>query len=105
MTRTSSIASWLIFARKNKAALPYRHWCQPLEHPLGHYLFSQEANPQCQISKDATEKCVAQTVACYRSGMDGYELRGHLSEHLFRAAGGYVANFSSSVSRIGEEIS
>ena len=35
--------------------------------------------------------------------MDEYELHGHLSEQLFRAVGGYVANFSSSVSRISEE--
>jgi hypothetical protein len=54
-TRTLSIASWLIFARKNKAALPYRTWCHPPEHPLGQYLCSQDANPQSQISKDATE--------------------------------------------------
>jgi hypothetical protein len=65
-TRTLSTGFWLIFARKNKAALPYRHWCHPPEHPLGHYLFSQDANPQPQISKDATEKRVVRTVACYR---------------------------------------
>ena len=43
-------------------------------------------------------------VAYYRSGMDEYELHGRLSEQLFRAVGGYVANFSSSVSRISQEI-
>ena len=89
--------------RRNKAALPYRTWCHPPEHPLGHYLFSQDANPQPQISKDATEKRVARTVACYRSGMNKYELCDHLSEQLFRAIGGYFANFSGSVSRISEE--
>jgi hypothetical protein len=31
-------------------------------------------------------------------------LHGHLSEQLFRAVGGYVANFSSSVSSISQEI-
>ena len=96
-------SAWLIFAKRNKAGLPYRNWCHPHEHPLGHYFFSQDANPQRQISKDATEKRVARTVARYRSGMDGYELRGHLSEQLFRTVGGYFANFSRSVSSISEE--
>jgi hypothetical protein len=54
--------------------------------------------------KDPTGKRVAQTVAYYRSRMDEYELHGHLSEQLFRAVGGYVANFSSSVSSISQEI-
>ena len=35
--------------------------------------------------------------------MDEYELHDHLSEKLSRAIGNYVANFSSSVSRISEE--
>jgi hypothetical protein len=35
--------------------------------------------------------------------MDEYELRGHLSQQLFRAVGGYVANFSSSVGSISKE--
>ena len=30
---TSSIASWLIYAKRNKAALPYRTWCQLPKHP------------------------------------------------------------------------
>ena len=60
--------------RTNKAALPYRTWCHPPAHPLGHYLVSQDANSQPQISKDATEKRVVRTVACYRSGMNKYEL-------------------------------
>ena len=47
---------------------------------------------------------MARTVAYSRSGMDGYELHGHLSEQLFRAVDGYVANFYSSVSRISEDI-
>ena len=106
------LLNWIPFQRKavtsqvvpwGKAARPYRTWCRPPEHPLGHYLFSQEANPQSQISKDATEKRVARRVARYRSGMDGYELRDHLSEQIFRAVGGYVSNFSSSVSRISKE--
>jgi hypothetical protein len=46
---------------------------------------------------------MARTAAGSRSGMDEYELHGHLSEQLFRAVGGYVANFSSSVSRISQE--
>jgi hypothetical protein len=40
------------------------HLAPPPEIPLGHYLFSQDANSQPQISKDATEKRVARTVAC-----------------------------------------
>jgi hypothetical protein len=47
---------------------------------------------------------MARTAAGSRSGVDEYELHGHLSEKLFRAVGGYVANFSSSVSRISQEI-
>ena len=39
-----------------------------------------------------------------RSGMNGYELCDHLSEHFFRAIGGYFPNFSSSVGSISEEI-
>jgi hypothetical protein len=102
-TRTLSTGFWLIFERSNKAALPYCTWCHPPEHPLSHYLFSQGANPQPQISKDATEKSVALTVACYRSEMDGYALCDHLGEQLFREIGGYFENFSGSVSRISEE--
>jgi hypothetical protein len=71
-TRTLSTGFWLIFVRKNTAALPYRTWRHPPLLPLSQYLFSQDANPQPQISKDATEKRVARTVACYRSEMDGY---------------------------------
>jgi len=71
--------------------------------PGVHCLFSQEADPQPHISKDATEKLVAQTAAGSRSGIDGYELHGHLSEQLFRAIGDYFANFSSSVGSISEE--
>ena len=47
---------------------------------------------------------MARTAAGSRSGMDEYELHGHLSEQLFRAVDGYVANFSSSVSRVSEKI-
>ena len=36
--------------------------------------------------------------------MDGYELRDHLSEQLFRTVGGYFANFSGSVGSISQEI-
>ena len=71
--------------------------------PLGHYLFSQDANPQRQISKDATEKRVARTVARYRSGMDGYALRDHLSKQVFSVIGGYFENFARSVGSISEE--
>ena len=47
---------------------------------------------------------MARTAAGSRSGMGGYELYGHLSEQLFRAIGGYFANFSSSVGSVSEEI-
>ena len=47
---------------------------------------------------------MARTAAGSRSGMDEYELHGHLSEQLFRAVGGYVANFSRSVRGISQEI-
>jgi hypothetical protein len=36
--------------------------------------------------------------------MDGYELRDHRSQQLFRPIGGYFANFSSSAGRISEAI-
>ena len=36
--------------------------------------------------------------------MGGYELQDHLSEQFFRPAGGYFANFSSSVGSTSEEI-
>jgi hypothetical protein len=78
--------------------------CQcPPEHPLGHYLFSQDGNPQPQISKHATEKRVARTVACCYSEMDGYASCDHLGDQLFREIGGYFENFSGSVSRISEK--
>ena len=47
---------------------------------------------------------MAGTVVHTRSGMNGYELCDHLSEHFFRAIGGYFPNFSSSVGSISEEI-
>jgi len=61
-------------------------------------------NPNLYISKDAPEKTMAWTTAGSRSGMGGYELHDQLSEPFFRPAGGYVANFSRSVSRISQEI-
>jgi len=47
---------------------------------------------------------MARTAAGSRSRMNKYELHDHLSEQLFRAVGGYFANFSSSVSTVSEEI-
>ena len=98
------VGSWLIFARKNKAALPYRTWCHPPEHPLGHYRFSQDANPQPQISKDATEKRVARTVACYRSEMDGYALCDLSYRQTFNEADRLALIFLAAVTRIDEAI-
>ena len=84
--------------------LPGPSWCpQPGRH-LPRWLFSQEANSKPHISKDATEKTMAWTTAGSRSGMGGYELHDQLSEQFFRPAGGYFANFSSSVGSISEEI-
>jgi hypothetical protein len=65
--------------------------------------YKRRISPQPQISKEATEKRVARTVACYRSGMDGYALCDPLSEQLFRAIGGYFAKSSRSVGSISEE--
>jgi hypothetical protein len=47
---------------------------------------------------------MAWTTAGSRSGMSGYELHDQLSEQFFRPAGGYFANFSSSVGSTSEEI-
>lgn len=47
---------------------------------------------------------MAWTTAGSRSGMDGYELHGHLSEQLFSAIVDCFANFSSSVGSVSEEI-
>lgn len=47
---------------------------------------------------------MAWTTAGSRSGMGGYELHDQLSEQFFRPAGGYFANFSSSVGSTSEEI-
>lgn len=47
---------------------------------------------------------MARTAAGSHSGMDGYELHGHLSEQLFSAIVDYFANFSSSVGSVSEEI-
>ena len=47
---------------------------------------------------------MARTAAGSCSGMDEYELHGHLSEQLLRLIGGYFVNFYSSVSGISEEI-
>jgi hypothetical protein len=38
------------------------------------------------------------------SRMNEYEVQDHRREQLFRAIGGYFPNFSSSVSRISQEI-
>jgi hypothetical protein len=118
-SRTSSTGSWLILRARNTTPPLCHTWHhRPERHlrqgelmrsikrrcPGVHCLFSQEADPQPHISKNATEKRVARTVAYSRSGMVGYELHDHLSEQLFRVVGGYVANFSSSAGRISEEI-
>ena len=85
-------------------SLPGPSWCpQPGRH-LPRCLFSQEANSQTHISKNATEKPTARATAGSHSGMDGYELRDHLSQQRLRPTGGYFENFYSSVGSISEEI-
>ena len=103
-SRTSSPGSWAIFARRNRMSLPGPFWYRQPGRHLPRCLFSQEANSQTHISKDATEKPMARTTAGSRSGMDGYELHDHLSEYFFRAIDGYFAKFSSSVGSIRKEI-
>ena len=100
-TRTSSIEFWPIFARRKRKPLPGLFWCRQPGRHLPRCLFSPG---RIFISRDATENPMVRTAAGSRSGMDKYELHGHLSELLFRAAGGHVANFSSLVSRISQKI-
>ena len=98
--------SSLAFAIGNRTSPPRRCWHYRPEHHLRHCLFSQGRNPvqQYSISKDATEKHVAPTVAYSRSGMDGYEFRDHFSQQRLRPIGGYFESFYSSVSGISEEL-
>ena len=103
-TRTSSIEFWLILRARNRTPPLCHTWHHRPERHQRHCLFSQEADPQSRISKDATEKLVARTVAHSRSGMDGYELRDHLSQQRLRPIGGYSENFYRSVGSISEEI-
>ena len=99
-SRTPSTGSWLILRARNTTPPLCHTWHHRPERHLRHYLFSPGRS---FISRDATENPMARTAAGSRSGMDEYELHSHLSEQLFRAVGGYVANFSSSVSRVSEE--
>ena len=118
-SRTPSTGSWLILRARNRTPPLCHTWHhRPERHlrkgelirsikrgcPGVHCLFSQEADPQPRISKDATEKLVARTVVYSRSGMDGYELRDHLSQQRLRPIGGYFENFYSSVGSICEAI-
>ena len=64
-------------------------------------LIQRFGNPQ---SARTLENLVARSVARARSEMDGYELRDHRSQQLFRPVGGYFPDFSSSVGSISEEI-
>ena len=72
--------------------------------PVVNGLFSQEANPQPQISKDVIEKHAVRTVAYSRSGLTRYELRDHRSQQLFRPIGGYFGDFCRSASKSSEAI-
>ena len=101
--RTSSTGFWLILRARNRTPPLCHTWHHRPERHQRHCLFSQEADPQPHISKDATETTMAWTTAGSRSGMGGYELHDQLSEQFLRPAGGYFANFSSSVGSICEE--
>ena len=103
-TGTSSIEFWLICARRNKAALPYRTWCHTPEHPMSHCRFSQEPNPQPQISKDATEKRVVRRVAWYRLEMERHALCDHSHRQIFSEADRLALIFLAAVTRIDEAI-
>ena len=72
---------------KEQGSPALSHLVRHSRAPPSHYRFSQEANLQPRISKDATEKRVARAIAHSRSGMNGYALRDHRSEQLFRAIG------------------
>jgi hypothetical protein len=100
-TRTLSTGFWLTSRARNRTPPLCHTWHHRPERRLRHYLFSPGRS---FISRDATENPMARTAAGSRSGMDEYELHGHLSEKLSRAIGNYFANFSSSVSRISQEI-
>ena len=67
-------------------------------------LFSQGANPQPQISKDATEKRVARTVACYRSEIDGYALCDLSYRQTFSEADRLALMFLGTVTRTDEAV-
>jgi hypothetical protein len=64
--------------------------------------YKRRISPQPQISKEATEKRVARTVACYRSGMDGYALCDHSHRQTFSEADQLALIFLGAVTRIGE---
>ena len=100
-TRTSSTGFWPIFARRKRKPLAGPFWYRQPGRHLPRCLFSPGRS---LISRDATENPMARTAAGSCSGMDEYELHGHLSEQLLRLIGGYFENFYSSVSRISEEI-
>ena len=99
------IDSILAHLREKEQGRPtLSHLAPPPEIPLGHYLFLQDANSQPQISKDATEKRMAQEVACYRSKLDGYALCDHSHRQTFSEAGLLALIFLAAVTRIDEAI-
>lgn len=68
----------MAYLHEKKQGSPTLSHLMPISRlPLDHYLLSQVANPQPQISKNANEKRVARTVACHSSGMHGYALCDH----------------------------
>jgi hypothetical protein len=66
--------------------------------------YSQEANPQRQISKDPTEKRVAWTVACHRSEMNGYAFGDHSHRQTFSEGNPLGLMFLGAVLCIDEAI-
>ena len=69
---------------------------------IGSFRWKRIQNYNAQSAR-TLENLVAETVVHTRSGMNGYELCDHLSEHFFRAIGGYFPNFCSSVGSASEE--
>ena len=63
-----------------------------------------ESEPQRSTRNHATEKRLVRTVACYRSEVDGYELRDHSHRQTFSEADRLALLFLDAVTRIGEVI-
>ena len=78
---TSSITSWLIYAKRNEAALPYRTWCQLPKHPWAITSFRRTRIHSAE-SVRALNNPVAGNFAHARSGMSSYESQEHRRENF-----------------------